>query len=175
MFTSKSSFIVVPLCRTFSSDVFDERKVHRFGNTVPLATCTHCKKPCDEYINCHHLDCDALFICCPSCQQKMAMTCSEECKDAPHQRKVKKTQAVVGIVENYFPKARVAAVRLVNNIAKNQKIVFAGRTTQEFEQEIVELRDDDGQIIESASDGQVVSFPILNKVRKNDKVMHLVA
>ena len=69
--------------------VFDDRlaiQINKF-NTEPLEECTWCKKKCDDYLNCHNLDCDKLFICCGECKEKHNKSCSEECSIAPKRRK----------------------------------------------------------------------------------------
>ena len=69
--------------------VFDDRlaiEINKF-NTEPLAECTWCNKKCDDYLNCHNLDCDKLFICCENCKELHNKSCSEECSIAPKRRK----------------------------------------------------------------------------------------
>lgn len=66
--------------------VFDDRIVAEAGE--PITICAFCSKECEQYHNCHNLDCDELFIACPECTEKMKTTCSEECRLAPRQRKV---------------------------------------------------------------------------------------
>ena len=69
--------------------VFDDRlaiQINKF-NTGPLEECTWCRKKCDDYINCHNLDCDKLFICCENCKEIHNKSCSEECSIAPKRRK----------------------------------------------------------------------------------------
>lgn len=69
--------------------VFDDRlaiQINKF-NTEPLAECTWCKKKCDDYLNCHNIDCDKLFICCGDCRENHNKSCSEECSRAPKRRK----------------------------------------------------------------------------------------
>ncbi len=66
--------------------VFDDRIVAPVGSKEPINACSFCPAKSDDYINCHNLDCDKLFIACASCQRKMAGTCSQECSIAPRQR-----------------------------------------------------------------------------------------
>ena len=65
--------------------VFDDRL------TVPLTDeedtevvgeCHHCKKPSEAYYNCANMDCNELFLCCPSCLEEKEGCCSEECQNA---------------------------------------------------------------------------------------------
>ena len=69
--------------------VFDDRIAIDINkkNKAPLNNCTWCDKPCDDYINCHNLDCDKLFICCESCRENYNKSCSEECVSALKRRK----------------------------------------------------------------------------------------
>lgn len=152
--------------------VFDDRLVSDVGS--PITFCKHCEKECEQYVNCHNLDCDKLFISCDQCQKSMNKTCSEQCKNAPRQRKIKKSTAnkkVVGIVENYYPKAKVALIKTTDTINIYTKISFAGKTTDNVVQEITEMRDNQGQEIPFASAEQYVTLPVEEKVRKNDKVL----
>lgn len=69
--------------------VFDDRlaiQINKF-NTEPLEECAWCKKRCDDYLNCHNLDCDKLFVCCTECMENHNKSCSEECCIAPKRRK----------------------------------------------------------------------------------------
>src|SRR3989338_363519 len=92
--------------------VFDDRLSSYIEK--PISRCTLCHAACAEYTNCYNLDCDTLFICCSTCREKMKNTCSLVCKDAPRQRIMKeknKELPIVGVVENYYPHAKVALVR----------------------------------------------------------------
>jgi len=68
--------------------VFDYRLAVQFNNknTGPLAECFWCSSPCDDYLNCHNIECDKLFICCGDCREKHNKSCSEECSMAPKRR-----------------------------------------------------------------------------------------
>ena len=153
--------------------VFDDRLVAPAA--TPISTCSHCHTLCERYINCHNLQCDKLFICCTYCQEKMNYTCSEVCKNAPQQRlninpfHLKK---MVGIVQNYYPKVKVALVRVQEEpFPLKSKISIMGTTTVEFTQEIAEMKDFDGRSIGLAHPGQLITFPVDQKVRKNDKII----
>jgi len=152
--------------------VFDDRLVSDIGQAI--TSCTFCEKDCEQYINCHNLDCDRLFIICPGCQKSMNKTCSEECKNAPRQRKIRKNnenKKVIGIVENYYPKSKVALIKTTDAINIYTKISFTGKTTDNIVQEITEMRDYGGEEIPFASAEQYVTIPVEEKVRKNDKVI----
>ena len=69
--------------------VFDDRLAIQLNknNTEPLAECSWCKKKCDDYANCHNLDCDKLFVCCGECREKHNKSCCEECTISHRRRK----------------------------------------------------------------------------------------
>lgn len=104
---------------------------------------------------------------------KMNKTCSKECNKSPRQRgELKPIQEIIGIVKNYYQKAGVALVRVEKDVMKkDMSITICGKTTTEFVQKIHELRDDDGRIIEEGSPGSLVTFPVKERIRKNDMVM----
>ena len=79
--------------------VFDDRLAIQLNknNVESLTECEWCKKKCDDYVNCHNLDCDKLFICCESCRENHNKSCSEECANAPKRRK-----EIILIENNYF-------------------------------------------------------------------------
>lgn len=151
--------------------VFDDRLVSDVG--LPITFCNHCEKDCEQYVNCHNLDCDTLTIMCENCQERMNKTCSEACKNAPRQRKINKKESkkVIGIVENYYPKAKAALIRTTEPLAINAKISFYGKTTENVFQEITKMRDDQGREIQSAEAEQYITIPVREKLRKNDKVV----
>lgn len=65
--------------------VFDDSLTPSFKVT-PITECDICGSPSDKMINCHNLDCDKLFICCPSCQTKTKKHCSQKCEVALRHR-----------------------------------------------------------------------------------------
>ncbi|MBK8982719.1 MAG: rhodanese-related sulfurtransferase [Ignavibacteria bacterium] len=63
--------------------VFDERiavDVNFAEGTKIVGKCFHCGNPSDRFVNCAHLSCHAQFLCCDSCEEKTAKTCSEKCR-----------------------------------------------------------------------------------------------
>jgi len=79
--------------------VFDDRlavKINKF-NTEPLTECTWCNKKCDDYVNCHNLNCDKLFVCCEECKEIHNNSCRHECEIAPKRRK-----EIIAITHNYL-------------------------------------------------------------------------
>lgn len=149
--------------------VFDDRLSSYVDR--PISACALCDKACAEFTNCYNLDCDRLFISCRSCREKMMNTCSSSCMDAPRQRKSREKKAifpVVGVVENYYPHAKVALVRLEGDLTLHSSVKFQGTTTENVVETIVELRDYGGNILESAQRGMRVTFPVKEKVRVHD-------
>lgn len=68
--------------------VFDERiaiDVNRSGHA--LTRCGLCGNRANNYINCHNMDCDKLFVGCENCIQKFGASCSEKCAQSPNRRK----------------------------------------------------------------------------------------
>ncbi|HLD39987.1 MAG TPA: rhodanese-related sulfurtransferase [Candidatus Nanoarchaeia archaeon] len=151
--------------------VFDDRLVSDLGS--PITFCKICEKDCEQYTNCHNLDCDKLFICCAACQQNMKNTCSEECMNASRHRKVQNKadqKKIVGIVENYYSKAQVALIKTIHPLNIYSNISISGNTTKDVIQEVTEMRTYDGEEIPFAPEGSYITIPIKEKIRKNDKV-----
>ena len=69
--------------------VFDDRIAIDLNkkNKEALTECEWCGKKCDDYLNCHNLDCDKLFICCEECKVIHNKSCSGECSSANKRRK----------------------------------------------------------------------------------------
>ncbi len=65
--------------------VFDDSLTPSF-KVKPITKCEICDGTSDLMINCHNLDCDKLFICCPTCQTKTKKHCSEKCEKALRHR-----------------------------------------------------------------------------------------
>jgi UPF0176 protein len=59
--------------------VFDNRLGERISDEV-ISTCHQCGETCDTHVNCANVDCNLLFIQCPSCAEKFQHTCSDACK-----------------------------------------------------------------------------------------------
>lgn len=154
--------------------VFDDRL--SAYTEKPISSCALCLKPCAEYTNCFNLDCDKLFVSCASCREKMHNTCSKDCMDAPRQRQVtgeEQKLPVVGVVENYYPQAKVVLVRLAGDLRKNSCVLFSGSTTQKVRQTLDELRDYDGNVLEEAHAGMRITFPVQERIRTHDTVFLL--
>jgi UPF0176 protein len=68
--------------------VFDDRLAVSIDGKLsdPIAECHHCHLPCDIYYNCANMDCNELFICCPSCLTIYRGCCSQDCTTMPRLR-----------------------------------------------------------------------------------------
>ena len=67
--------------------VFDDRMVVPLSEDAePISKCLYCNTPADLYYNCANMDCNALFICCPSCAAEKQGCCGEACTHAPRLR-----------------------------------------------------------------------------------------
>jgi UPF0176 protein len=74
--------------------VFDDRlavPISEEQEDEVISQCHHCKRPSDVYYNCSNMDCNALFLCCPSCAEQFAGCCSTACQSAPRLRLYEKT------------------------------------------------------------------------------------
>ncbi len=148
--------------------VFDDRLVAYTNKAI--TTCYYCKLSSDEYINCHNMDCDRLFICCPDCQIDMNKNCSKLCSSSSRQRPKIRNKKVLGIVTNYFVKKGVAEIKTIDKLSKDSKILIEGKTTKKFEQKINELRNGDRNTINECNKQDLVTFPVSERVRVNDKI-----
>ncbi|MCA9400843.1 MAG: rhodanese-related sulfurtransferase [Candidatus Omnitrophica bacterium] len=52
----------------------------------PLGRCEITGTPCDDYMNCHNMDCNKLFICSEEAAIEMQGCCCEDCLRAPKKR-----------------------------------------------------------------------------------------
>lgn len=69
--------------------VFDDRIAIDINhkNSKKLNECVWCLEKCDDYVNCHNISCDKLFICCENCKALYNKSCSNECLKASKRRK----------------------------------------------------------------------------------------
>ncbi len=72
--------------------VFDDRLAVPIDGkeAEPIAKCIHCHLPCDTYYNCANMDCNNLFISCPSCTESYSGCCQHSCQTAPRLRPFKR-------------------------------------------------------------------------------------
>ncbi len=148
--------------------VFDDRLVSE--TSAPISPCEICGLKTQTYLNCSNLDCDKLFICCAKCQQEMNRTCSSHCKNAPRQRKSKVSKKVsFGMVQNYYSKPKIALLKIERPLSLHSKILFEGKTTR-FEQTVQEIKSETGENLSFAKEEQIITIPVSQKVRKNDKI-----
>jgi len=68
--------------------VFDDRLTVPICDepTEVIGKCHACDSPSESYYNCANMDCNHLFLCCPSCLEKHLGCCSQSCKEAPRVR-----------------------------------------------------------------------------------------
>jgi UPF0176 protein len=68
--------------------VFDDRlTVSISEEQAPvIGKCHHCETPNESYYNCANMDCNELFLCCPTCLEKYAGCCCADCQTAPRVR-----------------------------------------------------------------------------------------
>jgi UPF0176 protein len=56
----------------------------------PISHCCHCHLPSDRYYNCANMDCNKLFLACPSCLETYQGCCQYSCQQAPRLRPFQK-------------------------------------------------------------------------------------
>lgn len=68
--------------------VFDDRLVVPISDekNAVISHCCHCDTKIDTYYNCANMDCNALFLSCLECAEKMKGCCSDPCIEAPRRR-----------------------------------------------------------------------------------------
>ncbi|WP_142354051.1 rhodanese-related sulfurtransferase [Fredinandcohnia onubensis] len=77
--------------------VFDERisvPVNRTGEETVVGECHHCGKPEERYVKCGNPECNKHLLLCEDCEHEHYRSCSQECKDHPHNRYVKEHHLV---------------------------------------------------------------------------------
>lgn len=72
--------------------VFDDRLSVPIeeGKDEVISSCIHCAAPIDVYLNCANMNCNALFLACPSCAEKLKGCCCVECQQTPRLRPFEK-------------------------------------------------------------------------------------
>lgn len=88
--------------------VFDDRLGERIGDEI-ISNCHQCGNPADTHTNCVNPGCHLLFIQCPSCAEKFAGCCSQECYDIIQlpEEEQKKLRQGIDKGQNIFNKSRV--------------------------------------------------------------------
>ncbi len=77
----------------------------------------------------------------------------------------------IGIVTNFYAKAMVAEVKLIESISKNDKLLFQGKNTF-FEQPVFSMQINHKNV-EKVSKGRFVGIKVSERVRKNDRIFLL--
>ncbi len=153
--------------------VFDDRLSSDVGPTI--TQCRHCHTPEKQYLNCHNIACDKLFIACRECQSRFNHCCSQDCANSPHQRKIKPSYKLIGIVENYYPKAQVALVRIKQEtLPLPTTLTIKGKTTPALTLSLSQVLDETGIPLHTLSPGIRVTFSVSEKVRKNDSLLQIM-
>ncbi len=77
----------------------------------------------------------------------------------------------IGFIEKYYPKIKVAQVKIVTQetIMIDDTYSISGKTTGIVTGSITKLKVDDTSV-QSATQGDIITFPVNDKVRKNDQV-----
>lgn len=71
--------------------VFDKRRsvpINQTDEDVIVATCYHCGRPEDRYVNCANPECNLQYVCCEACEEKYKRSCSKECREHERNRYV---------------------------------------------------------------------------------------
>ena len=149
--------------------VFDDRKISSYG---AITQCAHCQTKTSQIQNCHNLDCDQFFVVCDECRETFDSSCSEACQQSEHRRKgYTNVKTELAKVTNYYKNHNVACAKVTfGPIRKGMTVTLSGPTTGDVQTVITELRDDDGNIIERAGKGDVITFTVPVRVRKSDVV-----
>jgi UPF0176 protein len=72
--------------------VFDDRMaVPLADNAEPISQCFHCQAKNDTYYNCANMDCNELFVSCPTCAEAYLGCCSASCTTAARLRPYEKS------------------------------------------------------------------------------------
>ena len=80
----------------------------------------------------------------------------------------------IGKITNYFSKIKVAEIQiLADEISINDEFLVIGNKTGVVEGKVLEIRKDD-KPIKTAKKGDIISIPITEKVRRNDKFYKLI-
>jgi putative protease len=85
--------------------------------------------------------------------------------------KATKEKELVGYVKHSFAKAGVVEVEIsAGKLSVGDEILIIGTTTGVYEGKVEELRNSSEQKVASAQKGETVTFPVVSRVRINDKV-----
>lgn len=68
--------------------VFDDRMTVPISpeETPVIGTCHHCATPIESYYNCASMDCNTLFLACPTCVEKFQGCCAPTCQESSRLR-----------------------------------------------------------------------------------------
>jgi len=84
--------------------------------------------------------------------------------------KATKKKSFIGQVVNYYDNINIVSLKLeTGSIQDSDDIIIIGPTTGVIKMKITKMRNEDS-VIEKASKGDTITFPVSEKVRKKDKV-----
>ena len=84
--------------------------------------------------------------------------------------KATKKKSFIGQVVNYYDNINIVSLKLeTGSIQDSDEVLIIGPTTGVIKMKITGMRNEDS-VIEKASKGDTITFPVSKKVRKNDKV-----
>jgi UPF0176 protein len=74
--------------------VFDDRLAVSLDEKTEeiISHCHHCTTASDVYFNCANMDCNALFLSCQECADRLKGCCCQECTHAPRVRPYEKKE-----------------------------------------------------------------------------------
>jgi putative protease len=88
-----------------------------------------------------------------------------------HGSKATKEKVAIGVVKKYYAKAGVAEILLdAGDLTVGDEIKILGSTTGVYTAVIDELRSADQTPISVGKKGEIVTFPVTDRVRENDRV-----
>ncbi len=91
-----------------------------------------------------------------------------------HGSEAEEYKEYVGKITNYFARLKVAEIKMESGtLAAGDRVYITGRTTGVLEQEVLELRDDLGQVPE-ARKGVNYAFAVNDVVRRSDRVYKII-
>jgi len=73
--------------------VFDDRltvPLNENDEAPVIGQCLHCGVPCEVYYNCANMDCNELFLACPTCAEEYQGCCCTDCQSTPRLRPFEK-------------------------------------------------------------------------------------
>jgi len=98
----------------------------------------------------------------------LGMPTSDDISKTEHSSATKKKH-FVGKIKKYYPKIKVAEIKLVSELKLNDEIIIVGKTTGLVKQKVLSMEIKNKQIKKAQKDDEV-GIKIISKVRKGDDV-----